>query len=409
METISNARLLAKVGENLLNAGACASNVHEYLLKLSKRLNPEAPSITVNYREIIISHNTTIVHTSIEKSSGLDISNLHELENSLMDVSSNAFAFQAVKPCYAAIVKALAAGVALSSIAVQLGSSLYDLPGVFIATLVCYYSMNILSIRKINNTVSVFISTVIVGIVAVAGAYATTSLSPQATIIAPLLFLLPAFSIIIGVVDILKNHVIAGLDKLVSGCAVFLLLTAGLTAVMAIAPTRIASAPALPIIAPWIDFVIQAGLSALTLTGLAMLFNAPPRSLLLFAVTGMFIKIFRTVCISIVGLQYATACFWTMVVLTLLLILWSNYYTGAKRYKLPVSVLSVSIVGAISLFPGSSYVYALDGLALLASQTTETLSQSLLVETILFFMRATASSIALILGIVIPYTLFSKN
>ena len=98
-----------------------------------------------------------------------------------------------------------------------------------------------------------------------------------------------------------------------------------------------------------------------------------------------------------------------MVVLTLLLILWSNYYTGAKRYKLPVSVLSVSIVGAISLFPGSSYVYALDGLALLASQTTETLSQSLLVETILFFMRATASSIALILGIVIPYTLFSKN
>jgi uncharacterized membrane protein YjjP (DUF1212 family) len=174
------------------------------------------------------------------------------------------------------------------------------------------------------------------------------SRSNEAGLVSAVLFLVPGFPLVTGTLDLLRNHVEAGLSRLTYASTVLAMAALGLLAVTAVGDPSPAG-PRVDVVAGG-GWALAVGLTALSAAGFAVLFNLAPR---LLALTGVIGSVGNVVRLALVesGATTALAAFVGALVVGLLV--------AALSGRLHFSRIVVAIPAVIPMVPGSAAYTAL--------------------------------------------------
>ncbi|MEI6056901.1 MAG: threonine/serine exporter family protein [Lentisphaerota bacterium] len=413
--------LLLSLGQIMLDNGATGHYANEAILKLNKYLKGPEVRIVINYASIII---TTVedrqFFTVLNKSKGLDMPNVSAISNinhflselpKLTQPPINKFEWikeQIVSIAnqhyykYSLILGAIA-GIAVSAIGFIFGANYADIAVMFIASLISFILNQKLIIHGINLSVATFFTVIVTGLIASAGACLIISPTPLVTVITPIIPMIPAFPFIIGCTDILQNNNMLGLGRICSAIATLFSIAIALVVVMLAVPRFDVNAVPAQLFSPaLISIFIECLLFGVATAGIGILFNAPCRSLLLFAFGGGLACFIKDVCIIYFALPFASACFWGILVITIIAMKLEEYSITLNTPYLRAPAIPLVVIVSMTMFPGPLLIFGLDGLASIAKQTTATLSSDLIKETLLYFLKAAATILGILLGILLP-------
>ncbi|MEI6055190.1 MAG: threonine/serine exporter family protein [Lentisphaerota bacterium] len=413
--------LLLALGRILFHNGATARRVRESILFLNKYLNGPEIRMLITYAGLII---TTVdgkeYRTVIDKSpefGGVNIAAvryisqfLHNLDKMTDRPSRNWIhekltAIAAERHYKNNLLGGSMAGIAGVATGALNGADNIILPIIFIASLGAYWCRQKLVASGYNLLVSILLAVVFGGLIAVAGSYIVHTTTPLVAIIAPMLFLVPAFPFITGGIDILHNHNLVGICRICFAITTALLITAGLSLAMMFAPEHMSLTMAQSHSAVWLK-VLEEGLWAgAAAVGLAAINNASRKSLWLFACCGFLARLIRAICMSYFAFPAHTASFIGILIVTFIAIRIEMQSIVINKHQYSVPAILLAIISAIPMFPGFSAINGLEGLMAIARQTSSTLTPMLLNDTLLFFVKTILTIFALLIGILLPLTL----
>lgn len=413
--------LLLSLGRILFNSGATARRVKESILFLNKYLNGPEIRIMIIYAGLII---TTVdgkeYRTVMDKSpefGGVNIAAvryisqfLHNLQkmtdkptNTLIHEQLTTIALQ--RHYKSNLLGGAMAGIAGVATGALNGADYIVLPIIFIASLGAYWCRQKLVASGYNLLVSILLAVVAGGLIAVGGSHLAHTTTPLVAIIAPMLFLVPAFPFITGGIDILHNHNIVGICRICFAITTALLITAGLSVAMMFVPEHLSLAMANSDSAVWIKVIHEGLWAGAAAVGLAAINNASRKSLWLFFCCGFLARFIRAICMFYFVMPVHTASFIGILIVTFIAIRIEMQSIVINKHQYSVPAILLAIISAIPMFPGFFAINGLEGLTAIVRQTSATLSPMLLNDTLLFFIKTLLIIFALLLGILLPLTL----
>ena len=418
---ISLIELLLSLGRTLFHSGATARRVKESILFLNKYLGGPEIRFLITYAGLIL---TTVdgkeYRTVVDKSpdfGGVNIAAvryisqfLHNLQKMEIKPTRNWINEQitniaAQKHYKSNLLGGAMAGVAGVATGALNGADFIVLPIIFIASLGAFLCRQKLVASGYNLLVSILLAVVVGGLIAVGGSHLINTTTPLVAIIAPMLFLVPAFPFITGGIDILHNHNIVGICRICFAITTALLITAGLSIAMMFAPEHLSLTMAQSYSTVWLKVIYEGLWAGAAAVGLAAINNASHKSLWLFACCGFLARFIRAVCMSYFAFTPHTASFIGILIVTFIAIRIEMQSIVINKHQYSVPAILLAIISAIPMFPGFFVINGLEGLSAIARQTSATLSPALLNDTLLFFVKALSIIFALLLGILLPLTL----
>ena len=413
--------LLLALGRILFHNGATARRVRESILFLNHYLNGPDIRILINYAALII---TTIEGqqycTVIDKSpafGGVNIAAVRYISQFLHNldklpeqprrdwINDQLVAIAGQRHYRHDLLGGAMAGIAGAATGALNGADSIALPVIFIASLGAYWCKQKLVAAGYNLLVSILLAVVVGGLVAVAGSHLFGTSAPLVAIIAPMLFLVPAFPFITGGIDILHNHNTVGICRIVFAVTTALMIAAGLSVALMFIPKQFAASLAGDTTMPWLKAVYEGLWAGTAALGLAAVNNASRRSLWLFVGCGFLARFIRAMGIFYFALPIPTASFCGILIVTFIALRIEMQSILINKHHFSVPAILLAIIAAIPMFPGFFVINGFEGVAAMAQQTSATLPPLLFNDTLLYFVKATSIIFALLLGILLPLTL----
>ena len=413
--------LLLALGRILFHNGATARRVKESILFLNGFLGGPEIRILINYAALII---TTVdgkdYCTVIDKSpafGGVNIAAVRYISQFLHNLGKQPelprrdWIFErleaiATKRHYPNdLVGGMLAGIAGTATGALNGADSIALPVIFVASLGAYWCKQKLVKAGYNLLVAILLAVVVGGMIAVGGSHIFGTTAPLVAIIAPMLFLVPAFPFITGGIDILHNHNTVGICRIVFAITTALMIAAGLSVALMFMPKQFAAPLAGAATAPWLKALYEGLWAGAAAFGLAAVNNASRQSLWLFIGCGFLARFIRAVAIFYFAIPIPTASFIGILLVTFIALRIEMQSISINKHHYSVPAILLAIIAAIPMFPGFFVINGFEGISAMAQQTSATLPPLLFNDTLLYFVKATAIIFALLLGILLPLTL----
>lgn len=267
---------------------------------------------------------------------------------------------ESTKRYYSPFVTSLAAGLACGGFCKLFGCDWVAFIYTAIAACLGFWARRWCNLFEINP----YISTAISACVATAAAYGTSFLpgseTPWFPMIACMLFLVPGIPLINSFDDLMNNYIVSGMTRAASTILVVLAMTFGI--VGAISLCGIPSFSTYSIVPDGVygSQVIAAAVAAI---GFSVIFNIPPKLLVIAGIGGIIAVTTRNILSLEFGMSQAWASFWGAAVVSII---------GLKvAHKLQTPHTVVTIPAVIPMIPGVLMYRLLIGLFFISKYNAE--------------------------------------
>ena len=302
-------RVVLRLGQLLLASGASAYRVKHSMAKVAHAVGIAEHHAQVTYTEIVATayaNGTFRTELAEQRVLGVNSDRLDQMANYVdsvkpgtlvEDVDEALDRIEARKPLYSTLANVLASGVACAAFAFLNHGGPVECSVVLIAALFGQWMRRIMMHQRMNHfgvwmACGAVASLIYVGLVTLAQTFFNIEPTHQAGFISALLFLVPGFPLVTGIIDLVRQDFQAGIARLVY---VMMLVASAGVAVWTVSIVFNWS------VTPEYDYhlvplTLNAGrlaASFIAAYGFAMLFNSPAKVCLAGAIIGATVNVLR--------------------------------------------------------------------------------------------------------------------
>lgn len=364
-------RIVLRLGHLLLSAGASAYRVKFSMAKLAKAVGIEDHHAQVTYTEIIATayaNGTFRTELAEQRVMGINADRIDRLVNYVdslegrsvlvEEVDAALDTIERVKPLYGWLPNALASGLACAAFAFLNHGGWVECSVVAVAAFFGQFLRRQMIHRRMNHfgvwmACGGLAALIYISFVAAAQEFWGLATTHQAGYISALLFLVPGFPLVTGIIDLVRHDFQGGIARLVY--VMMLVVSAGVAvwSVSAIFNWSVTPAYDYHLSVP-VLYALRAATSFIAAFGFAMLFNSPPKVCAAGASIGMVINVGRLLLVdqfhfpvqAAVGLAALAAG---------LLAFWVARRTRFSRVTLSVPAVVIMIPG-VPLYRSLAYL-----------------------------------------------------
>lgn len=353
-------RVVVAVGTCLLGAGASSDRVERGLQRTAVALGCSRVSALVTLQTLVVTverDGATWTESAQAPALHVDADRLDRLERLVRqlpagvtpgDLTARLQSVLARPPLYPAWLVALAVGVACAGFAGLNGGGAVELTAAFLGASLGQVARAAALRRAVNPFLVVagaaaLSAAVYLGVVALLRQAQIADTSNEAGFVSAVLYLVPGFALVTGVLDLLRAKVESGLARLTYASTVLVMAALGLLAVTALTdPHGAASTGSVAEERGWVAVVVLTVLSAV---GFAVLFRVPRRLLLLTGAAAVVGNVARLGLVE-AGTREATASFVGGLLVGLIV--------AAAARGLRFSRIVVAVPAVIPMVPGTA-------------------------------------------------------
>lgn len=266
----------------------------------------------------------------------------------LSEINQKLDAIQHSRMYYSKVLAGLFSGLACSSFTFLLGGGIIEMIGAFIGASVGYFLMKVLRGKNLQHLLSIVISIAS----ACLSYYAAFSLlsaifnispSHEAGYIGSMLFIIPGFVLITAGLDIAKQDMRSGIERLMHGVTIILVATlTGWLVAMAIHFNPMNFQPLG--LSPWTLFLLRLPASFCGVFGFSTMYNSRPRVAATAGLVGMVTNTLRLELVDLFGIPGALACF--------IAAFCSGIISAAIHHRLGYPRIALTVPSIVIMVPG---------------------------------------------------------
>lgn len=354
-------RIVLRLGQMLLSAGASAYRVKASMQTLAKAVGIEEHQAQVTFTEIIATayaNGTFRTELAEQRALGVNADRIDHLNNyvaslegqrvQVEDVDRELDRIEKIKPLYGWLANALASGLACAAFAFLNAGGWVECSAVAIASFFGQFlrrqmlkrHMNHFGVWMVCGAVAAFIY---ITCVALAQRFLNIDPTHQAGFISALLFLVPGFPLVTGIIDLVRQDFQGGIARLVY---VFMLVLSAGVAVWTVSEAfNWSVTPAYAVqLSPWLLYALRFFTSYVAAFGFAMLFNSPYRVCAVAALIGALINTGRLALVGLLHVPVPAAVGLAALAAGLL----ATFFAGRTRF----SRVTLSVPAVVIMIPG---------------------------------------------------------
>ncbi|CRH61203.1 Inner membrane protein YjjP [Chlamydia trachomatis] len=317
-------RVVLRLGQMLLASGASAYRVKNSMATLAKAVGIAEHHAQVTYTEIIATayaNGTFRTGLAEQRQMGVNADRIDRLNNYVASIKGQAILvedadkaldeIERVKPLYDWFPNAAASGLACAAFSFLNSGGWVECSAVAVAAFFGQALRRQMLHRHMNHF-GVWMScgavAALIYILLVAPAQHFLGLEPthQAGFISALLFLVPGFPLVTGIIDLVRHDFQGGLGRLTY--VFMLLLSAGVATWVVSTVFHWSVTPEyIYILVPWLDYTLRFITSFVAAFGFAVLFNSPTRVAGTAALIGAVINVGRLALVNELDVQTPAA------------------------------------------------------------------------------------------------------
>ena len=359
----SQSQVVLRLGQMLLSFGASAYRVKKSMADLARAVGISDHRAQVTYTEIIATayaNGTFRMGVNADKIDRLNnyVASLRGRSVRVEDVSDELDAVARIPALYDWFSNALASGLACAAFAFLNGGGWVECSAVAVASFFGQALRRQMLHRHMNHfgvwmACGALASLIYILLVAPAQHFLGVEATHQAGFISALLFLVPGFPLVTGLIDLVRQDFQGGIGRLVY---VFMLVASAGVAVWAVSAVFGWSvAPQYTIeLVPWLHFLLRFLTSFVAAYGFAILFNSPHRVCFAAALIGAVINTGRIALVLLAGMPVPAAVGLAALAAGLLAV------AVAKRTRF--SRVTLSVPAVVIMIPGVPLYRALTNL-----------------------------------------------
>ncbi len=303
-------RIVLRLGQMLLSCGASAFRVKHSMAKLAQAVGIEQHHAQVTYTEIIATayaSGTFRTELAEQRAMGVNADRIDRLSNYVdslegrhvlvEEVDAGLDEIDKVPQLYGWFANAMASGVACAGFSFLNHGGWIECSVVAVAAFFGQLLRRRMMRRRMNHfgvwmATGAVASTIYILLVAAAQNYLGLEPTHQAGFISAVLFLVPGFPLVTGIIDLVRQDFQAGIARLVYVC--MLLVSAGVAVWGVSLLFHWSVTPVYDYhLVFWQLYGFRLGASFIASYGFAMLFNSPPKVCVAAAGIGMVINVSR--------------------------------------------------------------------------------------------------------------------
>jgi uncharacterized membrane protein YjjP (DUF1212 family) len=397
------------LGRMLFNFGATTKRIQDSIGYLARHLGCKVDML-VSYDALLITVNDgETLRTRIDSTrrfAGLNLIGLVRVSEWLRGLPGSQFSpaelertlseIRDAPPVHGTAAHLLAAGCAGAGFCIVNGGDPVSWACTFVVGAFVFAFRRLLLARSVNFHLTIVAIALAGSLLAGLLARITKTSTPEAALLAPLLFLVPGVPMIIGGIDVVWNHVTIGLARIGFTLAVLVGLSLGVGLTLAMLGSR----SHLPYSLGGVrEILLFSFAGALASGALACLNNGDHRLIALCALGGMTGRLVRAL-VSLAGLDLITASLIGVICSTLIV---SCFIAS----RLGWSAVVAAVMAALPMVPG---YFAIDGLhSLVAFSAAGAADPAQLSVALHALSRATFISAALVVGVIGPLTILRRD
>lgn len=288
-------RIVLRLGQMLLSSGASAFRVKHGMARLAQAVGIEQHHAQVTYTEIIstaYASGTFRTELAEQRAMGVNADRIDRLASfvnglggpgsiSIEEVDSTLDEIEHVPPLYSTLPNALASGIACAAFSFLNHGGWVECSVVAIAAFFGQYLRRQMLHRRMNHfgvwmACGALASTIYISLVAAAQHFMNVEPTHQAGFISAVLFLVPGFPLVTGIIDLVRHDFQAGIPRLVY--VTMLMVSAGVAVWSVSLIFHWSVTPQYDYhLMPWVLYLLRFLTSYIASYGFAMLFNTPPK------------------------------------------------------------------------------------------------------------------------------------
>lgn len=373
-------RVVLRLGQMLLSAGASAFRVKDTMRMLAKAVGIEEHHAQVTYTEIIATayaNGTFRTELAENRVMGVNADRIDRLNNYVRSIKDTSVRveevekhldeIEAVKPLYGWLENALASGLACAAFSFLNQGGWIECTLVAVAAFVGQWLRRQMLHRRMNHfgvwiACGAVAAVIYIGAIAAAQIWFSLATTHQAGFISALLFLVPGFPLVTGIIDLVRHDFQGGIARLVY--VTLLVISAGMAVWIVSAAFNWSVTPTQgQEMNPALLYALRALTSYVASFGFAMLFNSPYKVCAAAAFIGATVNTGRLALHDEVGLPVQAAVG--------LAALAAGLLAAAVARRTRFSRVTLSVPAVVIMIPGvplyRSLTYLNDGDTALAS------------------------------------------
>jgi uncharacterized membrane protein YjjP (DUF1212 family) len=356
--------LLLYLGQTLYRFGASAQRIIDSMQVLNHHLGGLDVRIVVNPDAILVTTVTgaeyrtkidTIPSTGvIDNGIVSEISSLlHSLTPELthVKIKTELDRMNRDRGSKGVLIMMVVTAIAMAAFGLLNGGDISSVLVVLPATALSFLVFRMMGRQGWNYYVNVLVATLIGAISACMLARTGITNSTDVALIVSVIFLIPGVQLINGGIEIVRNHNLVGLSRLIMVVVTLAIIAFGITAALAIFPIP-SQGPLVPVWSWPGDIAYDAFMGAVAAFGFGALFHTPRYPLLACAVCGAVGRASRLILVHN-GVEIALATLVSVMLITVIALLF------AQRFRVPEIVIAVS--AALTMIPGYFGVKFIEG------------------------------------------------
>ncbi len=396
--------LVLYLGRTLYRFGASSQRIIDSMQVLNRHLggidlriliNPDAIMITTvsgtEYRTKIdrVPSTGMIDHSIVSEISSM----LHSLKPEMdhTKIKAELDRMNRDRGSWGTVPMMIVTALAMASFGLLNGGDLSSILVVLPATALSYLVFRVLGRQGWNYYLNVLAATMVGAISACLLAQAGVTNATDVALVVSVIFLIPGVQLINGGIEIVRNHNLMGVSRLIMVSVTLAIIAFGITAAIAIFPI-----PSQGILVPVLSWpgsiVYDALLGAVAAFGFGALFNTPRYPLLACAVCGAVGRASRLALVE-GGADIALA---TLVSASLITVMALAF---ARRFRVPEIVIAVS--AALTMIPGYFAIKFIEGVFAM-EQHGSSVTIAELLGTVQMGLQTLFIAVAMVAGVIFP-------
>ncbi len=317
-------RIVLRLGQMMLAAGASAFRVKHCMAKLAQSVGIEQHHAQVTYSEIIATayaNGTFRTELAEQRAMGVNADRIDQLTNYIdsldgrhvlvEEVDDALDEIEKIGPLYGWLGNALASGVACAGFSFLNHGGVVECSVVAVAAFVGQWLRRQMLHRRMNHfgvwmACGAVAATIYILMVGAAQHFWGLEPTHQAGFISALLFLVPGFPLVTGIIDLVRQDFLAGIARLTY--VAMLVVSAGVAVWGVSLVFHWSVTPAYEYsLHPLVLYTLRILSSFVASYGFAMLFNSPPKVCTAAAVIGAIINTGRLALVDVAGMPVQAA------------------------------------------------------------------------------------------------------
>lgn len=317
-------RIVLRLGQMLLACGASSYRVKDSMAQLARAVGIEQHHAQVTYTEIVATayaNGTFRTELAEQRQMGVNADRIDRLSNyvdslsgrsaTVEEVDEELDRIERVPVLYGWLANALASGVACAGFAFLNHGGVVECSAVAVAAFIGQVLRRWMLGRKMNHfgvwmACGAVAATTYVLLVMAAGHLWALAPTHQAGFISAILFLIPGFPLVTGIIDLVRQDFQAGISRLTY--VVMVLVSAGVAVWLVSVVFHWSVTPVYDYrLHPAVLYALRIAASFIASFGFAMLFNSPPKVCAAASVIGMVINPARLALVEMLAMPAPAA------------------------------------------------------------------------------------------------------